>query len=102
MGGGPASRGSDPAAPRRPSGARSMWQSWVHSEVRDGALLDAPFLERRLVAAVSIHLVERLDDGLAKLGLVLGNDDAVRRGIVDVTQSLEFPAGLFHRVGDDR
>src|SRR4029450_14152441 len=102
MGGGLASRGLDPHAPRRRPGAPSWWQSWVHSEVRDGALLDAPFLERRLVATIGIHLVERLDDGFAKLGLVFGNDHAVRGSLVDVTHSLEFPVRLFRGVRDNR
>ena len=40
--------------PRRPVRGRRPWRSRVDGEVRDGALLDAPLLERCLVAAVGL------------------------------------------------
>src|SRR6187402_1185333 len=43
----------------------------VHGEVGDGATLGLPLAEDLVVGAVSLELLERLDDGLTEGGVVL-------------------------------
>src|SRR4051812_8617647 len=74
----------------------------VHRRVVDAAGVDAPLLEHLLVGAVLDEGREGLRERVGEVGLVLGDDVAVGRGVVDVTEQLELAVGLLDRVGLDR
>src|SRR5687767_4510932 len=74
----------------------------VHGRVVDRAVLDAPLLQHLLVAAVLDQGLDGVGEGLGELRLVLGDDVAVGRGVVDVTEQFELAAGLLDRVRHDR
>src|SRR5918996_4566377 len=83
---------------RAPRSRRSGVEGWAV----DGARLDAPLLEDRLVGAVGDQRPDRVGDRLAEVGLVLLDDVTVRGGVVDVTEQLELAVGLLDGVGDHR
>src|SRR3954464_3532157 len=74
----------------------------VHGRVVDRATLDAPLLQHLLVAAVVDEALDRVRDRLGEVGLVLGDDVAVGRGVVDVAEQFELAVGLGDRVRHDR
>src|SRR5689334_18080312 len=74
----------------------------VHRRVVDGTGLDAPLREHLLVGAVLDERRQGLLDGVGELGLVLGDDVPVGRGVVDLAEQLELALGLAHRIGLDR
>src|SRR3954468_2246331 len=74
----------------------------VHRRVVDGTGLDAPLREHLLVGAVLDERLEGLRDGVREVRLVLGDDVAVGRGVVDVAEQLELAVRLADRVGLDR
>src|SRR5690606_1394513 len=76
--------------------------SRVDREVVDGSGLDAPRLQGGLVLTLLLELLQRLDDHLAELGVLLGQHVTVRGGFVDVAQRLQLPAGLLDRVRGHR
>ena len=74
----------------------------VDREVGDRALLDAPSLQRLLVAAILLQRLQRNHDGSGEVGVVLGDHVTVGGCVVDVAEGFQLAAGLLHRVGDDR
>src|SRR5688500_1912159 len=73
----------------------------VHGEVGDRAALGLPLREDLVVGAVGLEHLERLDDGGTEVGLVLGEDVAVGRRVVLLTEQLEGAARGVDR-GDGR
>src|SRR3954468_13133241 len=75
----------------------------VHRGVGDGAGVDAPLRQDRLVGAVGDQRLQRaLDRDGHRVGLVLGQHVAVRRRGVDVADQRQLAVGLLHRVRTDR
>src|SRR5512132_3818640 len=68
----------------------------------DGARLDAPLVEDRLVGAVGDQRLDGVGHRLGELGLVLLDHITVRRRVVNVTEQFELAVGLLDGVGDHR
>src|SRR6476469_10188409 len=82
-------------------GAMTSADRRVYREVTDRPALGLPPVEDLLVAPVLLHRLERVDDGLAELGLVLGEHEAVGGRVVLLAEQLDGALGQLHG-GDGR
>src|SRR4051812_5871880 len=66
--------------------------------VGDGATFDTPLVGQHLVSAVGDQVLDGLLDRVPQLVLVLGDRDAVRRGVIGVARDDELAARFLGRV----
>src|SRR5450756_2597307 len=98
----PTATGAVPAGPGSgPAVQQGRMCSRVDGEGVDCPAVVAPRRKSLLVVAARVERRERISDGLGEGGLGLGEDVAVRGGVVGLADCLELAAGLLDGVEAD-